>query len=79
MLTPSVSHALALIETLRGGLEREGGSLIVERAPQPAREALHAQTSLLGKAPATIELMRGVKATMDPQGVLAVGRLGWGI
>lgn len=79
MLTPSIPCALAWIAALRGALEEQGGSLIVERAPSALRQALRAQTSLRGATPATIDLMRGVKASMDPHGVLAVGRLGWGI
>ena len=75
----AADHALALLASLRSRIEAKGGSFIVERAEPEDKRCLVAATSLKGTEPSGVELMRRVKAAMDPGDVLARGRMGWGI
>lgn len=60
----------AALGELRRDLKRELGYAVVEYAP----EELRAQLDLWGEPPATIQLMRGLKAQWDPRGILNPGR-----
>jgi glycolate oxidase FAD binding subunit len=68
------SVAGALTE-LRATLAAQGGYAVVERAPAELRAAL----DLWGEPPATLALMRGIKAQWDPHGLLNRGRYVGGI
>ena len=60
---------------LRRALAELGGYVVVEHAPAALRPTL----DLWGQAPATLGLMRALKAQWDPQAVLNRGRYVGGI
>ncbi|MDQ6891259.1 MAG: FAD-binding oxidoreductase [Acidobacteriota bacterium] len=61
--------------SLREGLERLGGSLVLEAAPPAVRE----RVDVWGTPPASIAVMRALKERFDPAGRLAPGRFVGGI
>ena len=65
----------AALSELRGRLAALGGYAVVEDAPA----ALGSSLDIWGPPPATIELMRGLKAQWDPQNILNRGRYVGGI
>jgi len=65
----------AALAALRAALAQLGGYAAVEVAPQDLR----AQLDLWGAPPATLALMRGLKAQWDPQAILNRGRYVGGI
>jgi glycolate oxidase FAD binding subunit len=65
-----------LVRPLRGALEAEGGSLIVERAPIE----LKAQCEVWGSiGPEVLSIMTRIKSEFDPQGLLNPGRFVGGL
>ncbi len=67
--------AASAIGDARGAARRHGGSLVLAAAPDPVR----ARTDPWGPAPSAIEVMRRLKAQLDPDGRLAPGRMVGGI
>lgn len=65
----------AWIRALRERIERAEGSLVMERAPRAARAAVEAW----GAPAMPHELMRRIKAALDPNAVLSPGRFAGGI
>jgi glycolate oxidase FAD binding subunit len=65
----------AALVSLREGLERLGGSLVLEAAPPGVRE----RVDVWGTPPAAISVMRSLKQRFDPGGRLAPGRFVGGI
>jgi glycolate oxidase FAD binding subunit len=63
------------VESIRGSLAGTGGSLVLEEAPEDVRT--HADP--WGPPPAAFELMRTLKARLDPEGRLNPGRFVGGI
>ena len=59
-----------LVHALRPGLERGGGSLVIERAAPAVKRGLE----VWGDPGPGLRLMRGVKAAFDPSGIFAPGR-----
>jgi glycolate oxidase FAD binding subunit len=73
---PAAPEALASAASdARGALSALGGSLVVNDAPPEVRARLDAW----GPPPATLPLMRRLKAQLDPEGRLAPGRFVGGI
>jgi glycolate oxidase FAD binding subunit len=62
-------------ESVRGSLAGTGGSLVLEEAPHDVR----AHADPWGPPPASFELMRALKARLDPEGRLNPGRFVGGI
>jgi glycolate oxidase FAD binding subunit len=65
----------AALAALRAALTALGGYAVVEAAPPDLR----VQLDLWGPPPATLSLMRGLKAQWDPQAILNRGRYVGGI
>ena len=65
-----------LILPLRSGLEAEGGSLVVERAPLELKASCEVWGAI---DPETLEIMSRIKREFDPDGVLAPGRFVGGL
>jgi glycolate oxidase FAD binding subunit len=61
----------AFVAAARAEAEGRGGALVLERAPLPLR----ARAGVFGRPPAAVERMKGVKAALDPAGILGPGRL----
>ena len=72
---PSEADVRAALADLRRRLAALGGYAVVEDAPA----ALGSSLDIWGPPPATIELMRGLKAQWDPQNILNRGRYVGGI
>ncbi|HEY6147069.1 MAG TPA: FAD-binding oxidoreductase, partial [Thermoanaerobaculia bacterium] len=70
-----LSGACSALLSLREGLERLGGSLVLEAAPPRVRE----RVDVWGTPPASIAVMRALKDRFDPSGRLAPGRFVGGI
>jgi glycolate oxidase FAD binding subunit len=66
----SDTRALEALALARAGLQRRGGSLVVEAAPGPVRAAFDA----FGPAPSAFDLMRELKQRFDPDARLNSGR-----
>lgn len=60
---------------MREAVEETGGYLVVEDASSHLKNSL----GVWGKAPGSLALMRGVKQTIDPQGIMSPGRFVGGI
>ena len=70
------TFAKAIVGPLREGLVAEGGSLVVERAPQDFRRA----AEVWGPIPETaLAVMKRLKAEFDPLGILNPGRFVGGL
>jgi FAD/FMN-containing dehydrogenase len=69
------SSCVAALGELRARLAAEGGSLVIETAPQQIKGVLDAW----GDAGTTASLNRRVKQELDPQGLLSPGRFVAGI
>jgi len=67
--------ATAALLAAREGLERMGGSLVLEAAPAAVRE----RVEVWGSPPSSIAVMRALKERFDPAGRLASGRFVGGI
>jgi glycolate oxidase FAD binding subunit len=67
-------QAPALLQRLRGRLTPEG-SVIVERSPAASKTSL----DVWGPLPQGFGLMQGLKASLDPRGILNPGRFVGGI
>jgi glycolate oxidase FAD binding subunit len=63
------------VEDARRALGGSGGSVVVAAAPP----ALRARVDVWGAAPGALEVMRRLKAELDPEGRLAPGRMPGGI
>ncbi|MDX1692094.1 MAG: FAD-binding oxidoreductase [Acidimicrobiia bacterium] len=63
------------IAELRSDAEAAGGSVVVERAPEPVYDEIDPW----GTAPATLPLQRRIKGAFDPVGVMVPGRLPGGL
>ena len=72
---PEAPAVATLVSTLRPGLEARGGALVVERATPEAKAGIDPW----GDPGQGVELMRGVKAALDPGGLFAPGRFVAGI
>jgi glycolate oxidase subunit GlcD len=72
MARPAVNlqDALRLLEPLRQKAENLGGHLVVESAPTGIKE----QFEVWGSLGSTAELMKRIKAQLDPENVLSPGR-----
>ena len=66
-------RALTLVEQVREVAARHGGFAIVDAASDGVKQ----QIDVFGPARTDIEIMRRLKAELDPKGVLSPGRL-WG-
>jgi glycolate oxidase FAD binding subunit len=74
--TPTdTAAAVAALGTARGALGALGGSLVLAAAPAGIRGAFDGW----GPAPSSVEVMRRLKARLDPEGRLAPGRFVGGI
>jgi len=69
----SDSHLASAVVALSELAASHGGGLTVEWAPLPVRQAW----SDAVPTPDGLDLMRGLKAAMDPEGVLNPGRMAW--
>jgi FAD/FMN-containing dehydrogenase len=68
-------EAVRALTGLREKVERLGGSLVVESAPDEIRNEFDAW----GGFGSAAELMKRVKAQLDPRNCLSPGRFTWGI
>ena len=59
------------ITRLRALAEKHSATCVIERCPP----ALKRDIDVFGKAPASLDLMRAIKAEFDPNGVLSPGRM----
>jgi glycolate oxidase FAD binding subunit len=73
-LTPRLVRDMIL--PLRRGLEPEGGSLVVERAPAQLKRQCEVWGSI---QPDSLEIMKRIKLEFDPGGILNPGRFVGGI
>lgn len=71
----SQASARALVDRLRGEAARLGGTLVVERAAPDIKPAL----DLWGGGIEALPLMKRIKQTLDPEGILSPGRFVDGI
>jgi len=69
----SDSHLASAVVALSELAASHGGGLTVEWAPLPVRQAWRDAVP----TPDGLDLMRGLKAAMDPEGVLNPGRMAW--
>ncbi|MGH7414527.1 MAG: FAD-linked oxidase C-terminal domain-containing protein, partial [Candidatus Rokuibacteriota bacterium] len=65
-----------LVRPLRGALEAEGGSLVVERAPIELKRLCDVWGDI---HPDTLAIMKRIKTELDPDGVLNPGRFVGGL
>ncbi len=65
-----------LIQTLRGAVEGEDGSLVVERAPVELKAICEAWGSITSE---TLDIMKRIKNEFDPAGSLSPGRFVGGL
>jgi glycolate dehydrogenase FAD-binding subunit len=73
--TPQADSLADVLQSLRTGLERRGGSLSILSCPPEVKS----QMDVWGSAGDALPLMRGIKAQFDPKGVLNPGRFIAGI
>lgn len=73
--SPDLAAVAAALASLRAALATGGGSLVLEDAPQGVR----ALADPWGSPPAAFELMRSLKARLDPEGRLNPGRFVGGL
>jgi len=73
-LRPKLGMTESVLARLAGAVGQDG-SVIVERAPVAQKASL----DVWGPAPAGFALMRGLKASLDPRGILNPGRFVGGI
>ncbi len=66
----SATRAAGLISRIRAAAEQAGGAVVVVYAPPEFK----AQVDVWGTPPSGFNLMRKMKATWDPKGILAPGR-----
>ncbi len=66
---------IRLVREVRGEVESEGGSAVMEIASPEIKKGI----CPWGGPPASLELMRKIKATLDPAGILNPGRFVGGI
>ena len=71
---PLPGMAEPVVKRLREALG-SGGSVVVERAPAAQKASLN----VWGPPPAGFALMRGLKASLDPRGILNPGRFVGGL
>lgn len=77
---PDASEHLAeLVSELRPKLERDGGSLVVERATPTQKKQLAEAGDVWGEPGAALPLMRGLKEAFDPASRFAPGRFVGGL
>jgi len=67
---PDEERLIVALDVARAALERRGGLLVVERAP----ESVRARFDVFGALPASLELMKNVKRRFDPERRLNPGR-----
>ncbi|HEX6080873.1 MAG TPA: FAD-binding oxidoreductase, partial [Methylomirabilota bacterium] len=65
-----------LVATLRGRVEGEGGSLVLERAPATLKATCEAWGSINHE---TLGIMKRIKTEFDPAGGLSPGRFVGGL
>lgn len=76
MLTgPGLTEAAALVARIREGLAPLGGTCVVEQAPPAVKPTL----DVWGDAGPALDVMRRLKAELDPHGILNPGRYVGGI
>jgi glycolate oxidase FAD binding subunit len=68
--------ATGLIQKLRSGVEDEGGSLVVERAPVDLKAICESWGAI---SPEILEIMKRIKSEFDPAGCLSPGRFVGGL
>ncbi|OLE53573.1 MAG: hypothetical protein AUG51_11940 [Acidobacteria bacterium 13_1_20CM_3_53_8] len=68
--TNEVEAAIASLTRLRNTAKKLGGALVIEQAPTEIKNAVDAWGALGAKA----ELMRRIKAELDPKNILSPGR-----
>ncbi len=73
---PAAGVVSEVIRPLRQGLEAEGGSLVVERAPAELKTLCETWGAIL---PESLAIMRRVKDEFDPGGILNPGRFVGGL
>jgi len=64
-----------VVDALGRGTAETGGYTVVEVAPT----MMKAQLPMWGSPPGAVDLMRRLRETFDPRGVMIPGRLGWGL
>lgn len=72
-------HLAAWVTGLRPKLEREGGSLVVERASAAQKKRLLEAGDVWGEPGPALSLMRGLKEAFDPSTLFAPGRFVGGL